>query len=96
MRALLSRPQAAVCTETGKIKRVVDIAEAPWRVIGLIALPFITAFTNLQQAMKQQQEAHQLSEKGRPPSLRAAPHLPPRAIGRLPCTLERSPSSLEA
>ena len=63
MRALLSRPQAAVCTETGKIKRVVDIAEAPWRVIGLIALPFITAFTNLQQAMKQQQDAHQLVKR---------------------------------
>ena len=34
--------QARVCTKTGKIERVVDIAEAPWRVIGLIALPFIT------------------------------------------------------
>ena len=62
----------------------------------ILALPFITAFTNLQQMIKQQQDAHQLSKKGRPPSLRAAPHLPPRAIGRVPCTLERSPSSLEA
>jgi hypothetical protein len=33
--------QARVCTETGKIQRVVDIAEAPWRVIGLLALPLI-------------------------------------------------------
>ena len=30
--------QAKVCTETGKIQRVVDIAEAPWRVLGLFAL----------------------------------------------------------
>ena len=30
-----------MCTETGKIQRVVDIAEAPWRVIGLLALPLI-------------------------------------------------------
>jgi len=40
--------QAKVCTETGKIERVVDIAEAPWRVIGLFALPFITLFQKLQ------------------------------------------------
>jgi len=33
--------QAQVCRRTGKIKRVVDIAEAPWRVIGLVAQPFI-------------------------------------------------------
>ena len=37
--------QAQMCTTTGKIVRVVDIAEAPWRVIGLLVLPFITAFT---------------------------------------------------
>ena len=30
--------QAKVCTKTGKIQRVVDIAEAPWRVLGLFAL----------------------------------------------------------
>ena len=28
--------QARVCTRSGKIERVVDIAEAPWRVIGLV------------------------------------------------------------
>jgi len=39
--------QASVCTETGKIRRVVDIAEAPWRVIGLMALPFINAVNSL-------------------------------------------------
>lgn len=38
--------QARCCPQTGKIERVVDIAEAPWRVIGLLALPFI----NLVQA----------------------------------------------
>lgn len=40
--------QAKMCTETGKIERVVDIAEAPWRVIGLFALPFIQLFQKLQ------------------------------------------------
>jgi hypothetical protein len=33
--------QARVCPETGKIVRVVDIAEAPWRVIGIALVPFI-------------------------------------------------------
>merc|ERR1719313_2696971 len=33
--------QARVCARTGKIERVVDIAEAPWRISGLLALPFI-------------------------------------------------------
>ena len=41
--------QARVCSRTGKIERVVDIAEAPWRVIGLIATPFIAAVTALAQ-----------------------------------------------
>lgn len=36
--------QARVCTATGKIERVVDIAEAPWRVIGVLATPLIGAF----------------------------------------------------
>jgi len=40
--------QAKMCTETGKIERVVDIAEAPWRVIGLLALPLIQLFQYLQ------------------------------------------------
>jgi len=35
--------QAKVCVETGKIERVVDIAEAPWRIIGVALLPFIQA-----------------------------------------------------
>ena len=33
--------QAKVCVETGKIERVVDIAEAPWRIIGVALLPLI-------------------------------------------------------
>lgn len=45
--------QARVCTATGKIERVVDIAEAPWRVIGLIALPFISAVQALSQTVAQ-------------------------------------------
>ena len=42
--------QARVCKRTGKIERVVDIAEAPWRVIGLVALPFISAVQYLTSA----------------------------------------------
>lgn len=33
-----------VSTMTGKIERVVDIAEAPWRVVGLLVAPFIDVF----------------------------------------------------
>ena len=44
--------QAKMCGDTGKIERVVDIAEAPWRVIGLLALPFITLFQKLQGEMQ--------------------------------------------
>lgn len=32
---------ATIDLATGKIKRVVDIAEAPWRVVGLLVTPFI-------------------------------------------------------
>jgi hypothetical protein len=39
--------QARVCTRTGKIERVVDIAEAPWRVIGLVIGPLVGAGTAL-------------------------------------------------
>jgi len=39
--------QARVCLQTGKIERVVDIAEAPWRVIGLLVLPFINAVQSI-------------------------------------------------
>ena len=45
--------QAQMCTDTGKIVRVVDIAEAPWRVIGLLVLPFITAFTTVAASLKE-------------------------------------------
>ena len=45
--------QARVCTTTGKIVRVVDIAEAPWRVIGLIALPFIGFVQRVQSLLVQ-------------------------------------------
>ena len=34
--------QAKVDLETGLITRVVDIAEAPWRVVGILLLPFIS------------------------------------------------------
>lgn len=43
--------QARVCTATGKIERVVDIAEAPWRVIGIMLLPFISAFSALSKVL---------------------------------------------
>jgi len=43
--------QARVCAASGKIERVVDIAEAPWRVIGLLLLPFISAFGALSKAL---------------------------------------------
>mmetsp|Transcript_29314 Transcript_29314/g.40864 ORF Transcript_29314/g.40864 Transcript_29314/m.40864 type:complete len:148 (+) Transcript_29314:120-563(+) len=33
--------QARMCPRSGKICRVVDIAEAPWRVIGLITAPLV-------------------------------------------------------
>mmetsp|Transcript_20803 Transcript_20803/g.34167 ORF Transcript_20803/g.34167 Transcript_20803/m.34167 type:complete len:148 (+) Transcript_20803:588-1031(+) len=33
--------QARICPRSGKICRVVDIAEAPWRVIGLITAPLV-------------------------------------------------------
>mmetsp|Transcript_21339 Transcript_21339/g.52242 ORF Transcript_21339/g.52242 Transcript_21339/m.52242 type:complete len:271 (-) Transcript_21339:242-1054(-) len=33
--------QARLCPKSGKINHVVDIAEAPWRVIGLIAAPLL-------------------------------------------------------
>jgi len=44
--------QAQVCPLTGKIKRVVDIAEAPWRVIGLLALPLINGFQLVARAVR--------------------------------------------
>jgi len=43
--------QAKVCVETGKIERVVDIAEAPWRVIGIALLPAIQAAQVLLSAL---------------------------------------------
>ena len=48
--------QAKMCTETGKIERVVDIAEAPWRVIGLAVLPFIQLFQRLQAKVQGERE----------------------------------------
>ena len=35
---------ANVDATSGKIARVVDIAEAPWRVVGLLIRPLLTAF----------------------------------------------------
>jgi len=43
--------QASVCKKTGKIMRVVDIAEAPWRVIGLLVIPFINVFQAVARAV---------------------------------------------
>jgi len=51
--------QARVCTTTGKIVRVVDIAEAPWRVIGLFALPFIGFVQKVQAMLVQSAAAEQ-------------------------------------
>ena len=34
-----------------KLERVVDIAEAPWRVIGLLALPLITLIGRVAEAL---------------------------------------------
>eukprot|EP00747_Dinoflagellata_sp_TGD_P081642 gnl/TRDRNA2_/TRDRNA2_161395_c0_seq1.p1 gnl/TRDRNA2_/TRDRNA2_161395_c0~~gnl/TRDRNA2_/TRDRNA2_161395_c0_seq1.p1 ORF type:complete len:376 (-),score=75.12 gnl/TRDRNA2_/TRDRNA2_161395_c0_seq1:162-1289(-) len=39
---------AKVDLATGKIERVVDIAEAPWRVVGLLVSPFIATAATLQ------------------------------------------------
>lgn len=39
---------ANVNLSTGKIERVVDIAEAPWRVVGLLVSPLIAAAASLQ------------------------------------------------
>jgi len=43
--------QATVDPETGLITRVVDIAEAPWRVVGILLLPLITAVSALSEAL---------------------------------------------
>ena len=51
--------QAQVCTRTGKIKRVVDIAEAPWRVIGLLALPVINSVQALMALLSTNSSAAQ-------------------------------------
>ena len=53
--------QAQVCPDTGKIVRVVDIAEAPWRVIGLILLPFISAIQSLTRSDEQARAARMLA-----------------------------------
>ena len=60
--------QARVCPETGKIVRVVDIAEAPWRVIGLLLVPFI----NIVQALMR-------SVGGVPPTSSSGALQPPEA-----------------
>ena len=41
-RHLGNETQATVSEATGEITRVVDIAEAPWRVVGLALLPIIS------------------------------------------------------
>ena len=40
-------PQAKIDVATGKITRVVDIAEAPWRVIGLLLTPVVSVLVVL-------------------------------------------------
>mmetsp|Transcript_44678 Transcript_44678/g.83804 ORF Transcript_44678/g.83804 Transcript_44678/m.83804 type:complete len:542 (-) Transcript_44678:228-1853(-) len=47
---------AQFCPRTGKIKRVVDIAEAPWRVVGLLSLPFINFFRFFSKAFSQERK----------------------------------------
>lgn len=59
--------QARVCTQTGKIERVVDIAEAPWRVIGLIALPFINVVQALMALLMPPARGERLT-RGRSPT----------------------------
>ena len=59
--------QAKICAETGKIVRVVDIAEGPWRVIGLIALPFITLVQKLSQVLRGQPLTLRAATIGEPP-----------------------------
>lgn len=44
---------AQFCPRTGKIKRVVDIAEAPWRVVGLLATPIVSLFQTISKALPQ-------------------------------------------
>jgi len=39
--------QAKIDVATGKITRVVDIAEAPWRVIGLLLTPVVSVLVVL-------------------------------------------------
>lgn len=41
--------QAKIDERTGKITRVVDIAEAPWRVIGLLLAPFLSVLIVLSE-----------------------------------------------
>ena len=45
--------QAEVDTATGQIVRVVDIAEAPWRIVGILLLPFISVASFLFPALYQ-------------------------------------------
>ncbi len=41
--------QATIDPSTGKITRVVDIAEAPWRVIGLLLTPLLSVLIVLSE-----------------------------------------------
>ena len=43
--------------DTGKIKRVVDIAEAPWRVIGLVVSPLIMLVQSVGALVGEQTDA---------------------------------------
>lgn len=60
--------QARVCTATGKIERVVDIAEAPWRVIGLFATPVIFAVQQVVGALSQARDASGAAEASASPA----------------------------
>jgi len=42
-----------ICPTTGLIKRAVDIAEAPWRVIGLLVAPILQAFKVADRVLSQ-------------------------------------------
>eukprot|EP00967_Tisochrysis_lutea_P030372 scaffold35657_cov30-Tisochrysis_lutea.AAC.1 len=43
--------QALINPETGEIVRVVDIAEAPWRVVGILLLPLIAASSAVSEVL---------------------------------------------
>jgi len=74
--------QARICSKTGKIKRVVDIAEAPWRVIGLITAPLLNflfrPYVALNKDVEEMKEPDQMSNTAAAATIGAARSSPPR------------------